>query len=266
MIPALVAIGLPFSAVGAPAAGGVTAVPLDLAFAQVGAPATPAPVSLAVAQLTAPAPEFAGVHYRPRSRGYSRRPPEAAGVSQLHVGWFDPDGDQGSRFAMGVRGGPMVDQHIQLGLGLDWIYKSASVSTVSSSTLGPGGVPIVVQQQISRSSVNQFPIFAFIQFTGPEDMPIVPYAGGGGGYQVMLLSGDDFVTGERFEGTFGGWGWHAWGGAAVPLGARTRLTGELYVNGAELSRDATDFSTGLAVRETVDADGLGLRFGVAWGF
>jgi hypothetical protein len=222
-------------------------------------------VSLALVQSPA-APQFAGVHYRPRSRGYSGRRPEAAGVSQLHVGFFDPDGSQDARFALGVRGGPMLDQHLQLGLGLDWIHKAENASTVSSSTLGPGGVPIVVQQQISRASVNLFPIMAFIQFTASEDLPIVPYVGGGAGYQVMLLSGDDYVTGEWFEGTFGGWGWQAWGGAALPLGARTRLTGELYVNGAELSRDANDLDTGLTVRETVDADGMGLRFGVAWGF
>jgi len=262
IFPALVAMSLPI--LTAHAAGAAPAAPLELAFAQVAVPTTTTPVSLALARLDAP--ELAGVHYRPRSRRFARRAPDASGVSQLHVGWFDPDGSQASRFTMGVRGGPMLDRHLQIGLGLDWIYKSENISTVSSSTVGPGGVPIAVQQQIARSSVNQFPILAFIQFSGPEDMPIIPYVGGGGGYQVMLLSGDNYVTGEYFEGTFSGWGWHAWGGAAVPLGGRTRLTGELFVNGAELSRDATDRNTGLAVRETVDADGMGLRFGVAWGF
>ena len=32
------------------------------------------------------------------------------------------------------------------------------------------------------------------------------------------------------------------------------------------SRDATDDQTGQKVHETVNGDGMGLRFGVAWGF
>jgi hypothetical protein len=251
IIPALVAVSLPIPAARAADTAAGSPAPLSLAFAQVTAPA---------------APEFAGVSYRPRSRGYSRRAPEAAGVSQIHVGFFDPDGAQDARFEIGVRGGPMIDRNFQLGLGVDWIHKTENISTVSTSTQGPGGVPIEVKQQIARASVNMFPIMGFVQFSGPEDMGIIPHFGAAGGYQVLLLSGDDYTTGQSFEGTFSGWGWQVWGGAGVPLGGRTRLTGEVFVNGAELGRDATDELTGLTVHETVSGDGMGLRFGVAWGF
>jgi hypothetical protein len=242
-------------------------VPIPAAHAATSAPTLGTPLGLAFAQVQAPAaPEFAGVSYRPRSRGYSRRAPESAGVSQLHVGYFDPDGGQDARFAIGIRGGPMIDRNFQLGLGLDWIHKTENVSTISSSTTGPGGVPIEVKQQIARASVNMFPIMAFVQFSGPDDMGLIPHFGAGAGYQVLLLSGDDFVSGQSFEGTFSGWGWQVWGGAGVALGPRSRLTGEVYLNGAELGRDATDELTGLTVHETVSGDGMGLRFGVAWGF
>jgi hypothetical protein len=226
------------------------------------------PLTLALAQVPAPADvEIAGVHYRPRSRGYySRRQPESSGVSQLHVGFFDPDGDQSSRLGLGVRGGPMIDRMVQLGLGVDWIHKNENISTVSSTQPGPGGVPIEVKQDIARASVNMFPIMGFVQVQGPDDMGIIPYFGAGGGWQVMLLSGDDFQTGESFEGTFSGWGWQLWGGVGFPLGGRTRLNGEVYVNGAELGRDATDPNTGQKVHETVKGDGIGMRFGLAWGF
>ena len=49
------------------------------------------------------------------------------------------------------------------------------------------------------------------------------------------------------------------------MGGRTRLNGEVYVNGAELGRDVTD-NNGFEVHETVKGDGMGMRFGVAWGF
>ena len=226
------------------------------------------PLTLAYAGVPAPANvEIAGVHYRPRQRGYFEdRLPESSGVSQVHIGYFDPDGDQSSRLDVGVRGGPVLDRMVQLGLGVDWIHKQENISSVTRSSTGPGGVPIEVRQDVARASVNMFPILAFVQIQGPDDMGFIPYFGLGGGYEVMLLSGDDFQTGQSFEGTFSGWGWQLWGGAGVPLGGRTRFNGEVFVNGAELGRDSTDPNTGLDVHETVKGDGMGLRFGLAWGF
>jgi hypothetical protein len=232
-----------------------------------GEPASPeTPVTLALAQLPAPAHvDFSGVHYVPRGHGY-RHHPESSGVSQLHAGFFDPDGTQTPRFDLGIRGGPMIDENLQLGLGVDWIHKSENVSNVTRTTNGPGGVPIDVKQKIAQASVNMFPVMGFVQISAPSDLGIVPYFGGGGGYQVLVLSGDDFTSGQSFQGTFGGWGWQAWGGVGIPMGGRTRLTGEVYVNGAELSRDVTDDATNQKVHETVNGDGMGARFGVAWGF
>jgi len=211
------------------------------------------------------APSFAGVHYRPRMRR-ANRAPESAGVSQMHVGWFDPDGSQSPRFDLGVRGGPMIDEHLQLGLAVDWIHRSEKSASVSREVVGPGGVPITVRQDLSRTSVNMFPVMGFVQFTATDDLPVIPYFGAAGGYQVLTLSGDDFLSGLSYEGTFSGWGWQLWGGAGVPLGGRTRLNGEVYVNGASLERTSNDVLSGSTLHETVSADGVGMRFGVAWGF
>ena len=212
------------------------------------------------------APTFEGVHYRPRMRRRALRAPESAGVSQVHVGWFDPDGAQSARFDLGVRGGPMLDERLQVGLAVDWIHRSENSTSVSREIMGPGGVPITVRQDLSRTSVNMFPVMGFVQFGMSDDLPVIPYFGAAAGYQVLTLSGDDFVSGRSYEGTFSGWGWQLWGGAGVPLGGRTRLNGEVYVNGATLERDATDVLSGATQHETVSADGLGMRFGVAWGF
>jgi hypothetical protein len=236
-----------------------TATPLTLAYA---ATATPADV------------EMLGVRYRPRYRPRYRDPDyyesprrsrSQGGVSQIHAGFFDPHGDQESRLNLGIRGGPVIDRNIHLGLGLDWIHKQENVSTVTTTTVGPGGVPIEVRQDIARASVNMFPIMGFLQVQGAE-MGAIPYFGIAGGYEVLLLAGDDFQTGESFEGTFSGWGWQLWGGIGFPLSGRTRLNGEVYWNGAELGRDVTDPNTGQDIHETVNADGMGARFGLAWGF
>ena len=105
-----------------------------------------------------PQVEMAGVHYRPR-RGFSDRV-DASSVSQFHVGFFDPDGERGSQFLLGVRGGPMLDSHIQIGLGVDWIHKTEKTSTVTSTQNGPGGTPIEVRQELARASSHLFPLMA----------------------------------------------------------------------------------------------------------
>ena len=223
------------------------------------------PVTLALAHLPAGV-QLGGVHYQPRGHGGYRRSPESAGVSQVHLGFFDPDGAQEARFDLGIRGGPMLDENLQVGLGVDWIHKGRNISSGGPPIVGPGGVPIGVTTNLSRESVNMFPIMGFVQVSASDKLGVVPFLGAGGGYEVLVLSAEDFATGATFDGTFSGWGWQVWGGVGVPLGGRTRLTGEVFLNRAELGRDANDGPGGLKVHETVNADGAGLRFGVAWGF
>ena len=120
---------LPARAAAAPALDGIGAGPADL------------PLTLALAEMPGVL-ELNGVHYQPRRHGRFRRQPESSGVSQVHAGFFDPSGSQRSRFDIGIRGGPMLDESVQLGLGVDWIHKGENISTVPVSREGPGGVPI----------------------------------------------------------------------------------------------------------------------------
>lgn len=248
-------------------AAAASILPLGPARAATPSAELPSPLMLAMAGLATPAPpEFAGVFYRPRSSGSRSRNSEPQGFSQIHAGAFDPDGTQSPRFNLGIRGGAQVDRQLQLGLALDWMYKSEVVSTVTSTSTGPGGVPLETRQEISSANVHMFPIMAFAQISGPDGMGLIPYIGGGGGYEVMLLTGENYLTGEWFEATYGGWGWQGWVGLGLPLGNHARLTGEVFLNGAVLGRDVTDPVTGAKYRETVDADGKGFRAGIAWGY
>jgi hypothetical protein len=187
-------------------------------------------------------------------------------VSQVNLGYFVPDGGLGTRFDLGVRGGPVIANALQLGVAADWMYRTETISQPISSHTGPGGVPITESQQLARATVNMFPIMGFAQLNLFNLLGLKPYVGGGAGYQVLMLSGEDFATGQKFDGTFGGWGWQAWAGASLPLGDRARLTGEAFFNDASTGRDTTDPATGETIHETVDATGKGLRFGVAWGY
>ena len=218
---------------------------------------------------TAP-PRLESVRYRPRRghRSYDRydRGPRAATFSQLHVGFFDPEGTPESGFVGGFRVGVAADPHIQVGLDIDWHHRGDRETQVISEGPGPGGTTIITRREFARSSSDLVPVLGFIQVAGDAGMPVIPYFGLGGGYEVLFLSAENFQTGEDFEGTFGGFGWQAWGGIALPLSGRSRANAEVFINDGEVARDVEDFATGETFRETVDVGGIGMRFGLQWGF
>jgi len=202
---------------------------------------------------------------RYRSRG-SRRAPMVESPAQLHLGFFDYDGGGGSSsFVAGLRGGPQVDPHIQVGGGFDWVHRSDDQTVVAGDPYTQGGTVITPTRVLSRASANLFPFQLFLQVSGDENMPVIPFGGISGGYQLLFLSAEDFATQNSFDATFGGWGWQAWGGLGIPLSGQSRLTGEVFLNQAAPEREVTD-PNGIAYRERVDADGVGARFGLQWGF
>lgn len=208
---------------------------------------------------------YEAIRYRPRrehrSRGYLMPV-----VSQLHAGFYDPSGDPTRGFLFGFRGGPMVDPHVQLGLAVDWEHKSDRVSAALGTGTIPGVGDVTVTDERLRARTDFIPILGFIQIGGDDRMAVAPYAGVGGGYEVLSVEAD-MPDGTRFEGTYGGWGWQVWGGAAVPLSGQSRLFGEVFYNQAELGRDVEDpYDPGRILRESVDFNGSGLRLGLSWGF
>ena len=94
------------------------------------------PTPSLAAVTTAPDVQLLGTHYRARG---SRSTIGSSSVSQIHLGYYDPDGDASKRFLLGIRGGPMIDDHIQLGVGVDWAHKTEKASSVSHSEIGQIG-------------------------------------------------------------------------------------------------------------------------------
>lgn len=203
--------------------------------------------------------------YRPR-RESPHRSSSYGGATQLHGGFFDPDGDPERGFVFGFRMGPKVDEHVQLGIGLDWRHKTTSYTELIGTGTGPGGEEIEIRRELSRSTSDWVPLQLFTELNAGSDMGVIPYFGLAGGYQWLGISGDDFNDGSIFETTFGGWGWQAWGGLAFPISPRSRVNAEVFVNDADLHRDSIDAFSGEEVRETVSMDGVGMRFGLSWGF
>ena len=238
---------------------------VDLAQAALDAPVAPPTLALT----TAPAPanvELDAIRYQPaQQQQFVESGSDRPIVSQLHGGYFDASANNTNPFIVGVRAGPMVDKRLQVGLMLDWVHQTKNLANVLSTAQGPGTITVTTQQDTARALLNLVPIMAFAQASGFGLLGIVPYVGAAGGYEVLVLSADNFVNGQSFEANFGGWGYQVYAGCGLPLGGRTRLNGELFVNQASLSKTVTDAS-GVTAKQVVDMNGIGFRLGLAWGY
>jgi len=204
------------------------------------------------------------VRYRPRTYR-SRRNYWMPVVSQVHAGFFDPNGSPSSGFMFGFRGGPMVDPHVQIGLSVDLEHKSSNFDEqfASGDVGGVGNVTATVPNE--GTTTNFAPILGFIQFGGDDNMSVIPYVGVGGGYEILTLDNSGVtIDGASIDGTYGGWGWQIWGGAGVPLSGQARIFGEGFYNTASVEQDV-DGDTG-PFRVKIDRNGFGARFGLSWGF
>ena len=211
-------------------------------------------------------PRLESIRYEPRRyRDYhTPRDHRSSGVSQLHAGFFDPKEFSSPGVLFGFRGGATIDERVQVGIDVDWRYKSEQQTVVVSRQTLPAGGTAEVRRVLSRASSNLLPILGYIQLGSGRDLPLSPYVGAGAGYEAYFISADDFNTGSHFDAQYGGFAWQAWVGAQIPLSARSRLIAEVFTNQAELGRDV-DVS-GQTYRETVNLDGTGMRFGINWGF
>ena len=260
---ALAAALLPVTAAASPGASGSLLQNPSLTMPLVSMTPTTvvAPPTLALAT-----PFAGGVAYRPRA--YRSHASVMPTTTQVHAGFFDPTDNFSTGFVGGFRMGPQVDPHVQVGLAMDWWHRSESATMDLGAVPLPGGSG-TERLVLSKTSADLMPILAFVQVSGDENLPVIPYGGFGVGYEWLFLTADDYLSSESFNQTFGGFGWQVWGGAGIPLDGRTRLNGEVFYNGCEVGSDVDVNIDGFGpatVRDVVKVNGLGMRFGVAWGF
>ncbi len=266
-LTAVAAALLPVAAAASPGSAGGLAQGSPLALPLVSLASTaPATTTLSPATLEMTTPFVGGIRYRPRA--YRNRGYVVPTTTQIHGGFLDPTHNFSTGFDGGFRIGPQLDPNVQIGLAVDWWHKSQSERTSLGTVPLPGG-GASEELILSRSTADLLPILAFVQVSGDENMPVIPYAGVGAGYEWLFLTADDFTTGESFDQTFGGFGWQVWGGAGIPLNGRTRVNGEVFYNGSDVGSDVDVFFPGVGpvtVRDVVKMDGIGMRFGISWGF
>ena len=181
-------------------------------------------------------------------------------TGQIHMGFFEPTNYSSTGMVFGFRGGAAIDPHFQLGVNVDWHYRTDEQVTVVGTPVLPLGGSAQVQQVLSHATSNLLPMVGYLQISAGR-LPIIPYIGAGAGYEALWLSANDYVTGANYTAYYGGFGWQGWAGLKIPIG-RTRLVGEAFFNEASLSRNV---SGGPNYRVVVNLEGVGGRFGLGWG-
>jgi hypothetical protein len=214
------------------------------------------------------APRNGYIHYRPRT--YSSSAPVSHGPAtpvpmSLLGGYFQPDAGGNNSFDFALRGGPLLDPHVQLGGMAEWVHRSQDQTTLAGAPYQQGGTTITPTRVLSSASSDLVPMLAFLQIGGGSDMVLSPFAGIAGGYELMFISASDYATNTSYNATFGGWGWQAWAGLGLSLSRQMKITGEVFMNESTPTRNVTALD-GTSYREDVNAKGTGARFGLQWGF
>ena len=259
----LAAIVFPVVAAASPGVSGILLLnPSFKVFAPAKVPDAPA----AGAALALTTPFVSRVRYRPSA--YPSPMSAIPLTAQIHVGFFTPIDNFSTGFDGGFRVGPQVNPHIQVGLAMDWWRRSDDKVLDLGTFEAPGG-SVSQELILSESTANLVPILVFVQVSGDENMPVIPYAGFGIGYEWLFLTANDYITNESFDQTFGGSGWQVWVGAGLPLDWHMRLNGEVFFNGCEVGSEVDVNIEGYGpatVRNVIHMNGVGMRLGVSWGF
>lgn len=185
-------------------------------------------------------------------------PRDRTGTIHLHGGVFAPiNAEKATSATLGARFGLNLGSHVVLGVLADYSYKAKSLLEPVESDL-KGFEP---QKLLAKVDAHLIPAMVFLEVKLTDKFPIVPYAGVGAGYEWLLLRAKDYRTAESAQATFASVAWQSYAGIGMRLSKSVRLDGELFYNGGTLARDVVE-ENGNSWRETVDAEGVGLRVGL----
>lgn len=179
-------------------------------------------------------------------------------------GFFDADDVSENDWLVGLKVSGEVANNLSLGVSTDLHRRSDAERARIEEFRDPAGNLVRTTVTTFESSSNLIPILGVVEMRFPS-AGFQPYVGLGAGYEVLVVDGTDFATGNDFSDTFGGFGWQAHGGISFPLGGTTRLVGEGFWNHSTVTRKIRDEFTGERVKEEIDVNGAGLRAGLAFG-
>jgi opacity protein-like surface antigen len=179
------------------------------------------------------------------------------GAFHLHGGVWAPIDASVTNAMLGMRVGVNMGEPVLFGVQTGWTYHTKSLyDTVASGP--PGLSPRTV---LATGTAHLIPAMVFLQVTLTRKLPIVPYAGIAAGYEWLYLTAKDYRTDADTSLTYANLAWEWYAGVGLKLSQSVRVDGEVYYNGASLTRDVPG-ANNRTLKEAVDMDGAGARIGL----
>jgi hypothetical protein len=184
-----------------------------------------------------------------------------AGQAQTYLGIkfgsLNPE-DAKAGFLVGIATGKQVDERVDFGLAADLFIRRFSQETEVGEDPQSGGTD--VRQEISFS-MYALPLMAQLTLNVMPGAMVEPYASISGGYEIVLSSESNYVTGEKDSRFYGGFGWQIALGGRYPLGYSSALLAEIFYNGATVKRSKGKDDYGFPIHEELNFSGMGFRLG-----
>lgn len=179
----------------------------------------------------------------------------------VKVGSFNPE-DAKAGIIVGLSTGRQVDERVDFGLGADLFLRKFTQETTVAEPTTPGGTTYQNVQKEIDYSMYGLPIMIQLNIRVLPQAVVIPYLGLAGGYEIVFSREANYITGDKDNRLYGGFGWQVMLGGEYPFGSASGLLGEIFYNGCTVSRNKGSSDLGYPISEELDFSGLGFRVGV----
>lgn len=188
----------------------------------------------------------------------------AHSYTTVKFGTFNPK-DAKAGVIVSLAGGRQVDERVDFGFGVDLFIRKFTQESTVKDTITQGGTEYQDVQKEIEYSMYGLPIMAQITVRLLPELVLKPYVGLAGGYEVVFSREANYLTGDKDNRLYGGFGWQLMLGAEYTLGYSSGLLGEILYNGCTVNRSKGTSDLGFPIHEELDFSGLGFRLGLKLG-
>ncbi|MBN1351646.1 outer membrane beta-barrel protein [candidate division KSB1 bacterium] len=191
---------------------------------------------------------------------------QALHATTIKLGMLNPK-DAKSGFVIGATYNIIIDETLDLGLGLDVYRKTYREEQMVATKEYEMGINETTKQLEMEFSSLILPLMANINVKMPisEYTPAFVYVNGALGWQMMWNTENNYGEDKKESRFYSGFGWMAGVGLMYQVGRRSAIIAEVGYNGCKVSRNRTENTEGLPVWDEINISGLMLRAGIRMG-
>jgi hypothetical protein len=180
---------------------------------------------------------------------------------EFQAGTLNPKGTRAAGLILGGQYGVVVDERVDIGIGLAVFHKGFTEKTSVNSGTTSSGTGWTTETMPLEYSTTLLPITINATVHFPFESALGLYAGGSLAYEFLFDKYTNHETDKSEKSTFKGFGWMARAGVEFFLGSRSSLTGEVFYNGCKVKGNSKEVN-GIPMWDEVNVSGFGFRGGL----